>query len=77
MAGIDFNSRLCFHSDMAPLSLVQRPLRTFISYSHHDKSLLIEFHAHLSPLRRTGLITTWYDRAIEAGSAWKGTIDAL
>jgi len=42
-------------------------LRVFISYSHDDEFLLIEFNKHLAPLRRSGLIETWHDRALIAG----------
>jgi len=51
------------------------PLKIFISYSHADIGMLKRLESHLSSLRRTGLIQTWHDRAIDAGSDWKGEID--
>jgi len=42
--------------------------QAFISYSHRDEKSLDRLHAHLAMLRREGLITTWYDRNILAGS---------
>jgi len=45
--------------------------KVFISYSHRDEKALERLHAHLSMLRRDGLITEWYDREIAGG----GNID--
>jgi hypothetical protein len=45
----------------------QPKLRVFISYSHDDEFMLIELNKHLAPLRRTGSIETWHDRALTAG----------
>ena len=32
----------------------------FVSYAHHDDRLREELDKHLSPLRRSALIDTWY-----------------
>lgn len=47
----------------------------FISYSHKDKAYLEEFKDHLKALERIGLVTSWHDRLIRAGSEWEGEID--
>lgn len=44
-----------------------RRCRVFVSYSHQDDELRIALDKHLSPLKRNGLIETWYDGMIEAG----------
>jgi tetratricopeptide (TPR) repeat protein len=51
-------------------------INVFISYAHEDEALLRQLETHLSPLKRQGLIATWYDRQIVAGSNWAGVIDA-
>ncbi len=43
-------------------------IRAFISYSHKDESLRNELETHLAMLKRTGVIETWHDRRIVAGS---------
>ena len=50
-------------------------LSVFISYAHEDEELLIELQKHLGPLRRSGLITTWYDRQIVPGTEWSQEVD--
>ncbi|WP_063669042.1 toll/interleukin-1 receptor domain-containing protein [Aliivibrio fischeri] len=40
----------------------------FFSYCHKDEELRDELEVHLSVLKRQGLITTWHDRRIIAGS---------
>ena len=44
--------------------------KIFISYSKEDFSYLKELNAHLSPLKRNGKITAWYDREIDPGDEW-------
>src|SRR6266516_4148323 len=51
-------------------------ITVFISYAHEDEALLQQLHTHLSPLTRQGLIATWYDRELVAGTDWAGEIDA-
>lgn len=43
-------------------------MKAFISYSHRDEAALERLHVHLANLKREGLIETWYDREILAGS---------
>lgn len=40
----------------------------FISYDCRDRARLDEFHGHLAPLQKEGVITTWTDREISAGT---------
>jgi hypothetical protein len=40
----------------------------FFSYSHRDELLRNELEIHLSALKRQGIIDTWHDRRIPAGS---------
>jgi len=40
----------------------------FFSYSHKDEQLRNELETHLALLKRQGIITTWHDRRISAGS---------
>jgi len=51
-----------------------KPLQVLFSYSHMDESLLNELKKHLAALRRQGIISTWHDRDIPAGSEWEGKI---
>src|SRR5262245_26023792 len=51
------------------------PRKIFISYSHKDERLRRELEAHLSLLKREGLVEHWSDRKIGAGEEWKGAID--
>jgi internalin A len=54
---------------------LKQPVRLFYSYSHKDETLRGELVAHLKLLQRQGLIDTWHDRNIEAGSEWAQIID--
>lgn len=56
---------------MAPHS----PVSVFFSYAHEDEALRDELAKHLKLLVRQGVIQTWYDREITAGSEWAGQID--
>jgi pimeloyl-ACP methyl ester carboxylesterase len=53
----------------------QQSIEIFFSYSHKDEDLRDELDAHLSVLRRNGVIAGWHDRRISAGSEWKDRID--
>lgn len=53
----------------------QNPISVFLSYAHKDEWLLNKLEAHLSGLKREGLISTWCDRQIMPGSHWAGVID--
>jgi eukaryotic-like serine/threonine-protein kinase len=52
----------------------EKAISVFLSYSRKDKDMLDELITHLAVLRRTGKITTWHDRDIEAGSEWEPAI---
>jgi len=58
------------------MSGLQKPIELFCSYAHEDESLLQKLETHLSMLKRQGLISTWYDRQITAGTQWARAIDA-
>jgi hypothetical protein len=46
------------------------PITVFFSYAHKDEALRDELAKHLTLLARQGVIKTWYDRNITAGSEW-------
>jgi hypothetical protein len=48
----------------------------FFSYSHHDKHMRDELEIHLAILKRQGVIETWHDRRIDAGSEFDHIIDS-
>src|SRR5258706_12668328 len=50
------------------------PVRIFFCYAHEDEALLNKLKAHLKPLQRQGLIDTWHDRDISAGTDWEREI---
>lgn len=52
-----------------------KAVSVFVSYSHADEVLRIELGKHLSVLEHQGIITTWHDRMIGAGTEWEGSID--
>lgn len=43
-------------------------MKIFFSYSHKDEALRDQLEAHLSLLRNQGLVESWHDRRITAGS---------
>src|SRR5450755_3648642 len=51
------------------------PVSMFLSYAHEDESLRSELEKHLSLLQRQGLVSTWQDRQITAGTDWAQEID--
>ena len=52
--------------------------KIFISYSHKDKSSKEKLEAHLSTLKREGVIEIWHDRCINPGDDFSKAIsDAL
>ena len=53
----------------------EQGLSVLYSYSHQDEALRDELAKHLSMLQRQGVIQSWYDRRISAGSEWAGQID--
>ncbi len=52
-----------------------KALKLFYSYSHKDELLRDALETHLKLLEREGIIKSWHDRKIVAGSEWKGAID--
>jgi tetratricopeptide (TPR) repeat protein len=52
-----------------------QPVRVFYSYAHEDEALCETLQKHLRLLQRQGLIQSWYDRKIPAGSGWQAQID--
>ena len=50
-------------------------IEVFFSYSHKDEQLRDELEKHLTILKRKGIISTWHDRQITAGTEWKDQID--
>ena len=50
-------------------------IKLFFSYSHQDESLRDELEKHLSSLKREGILQTWHDRDISAGSDWTRQIN--
>ncbi len=52
-----------------------QPLRAFISYAAEDDRYRIELEKSLKLLQREGLIESWSDRKILAGSEWGKEID--
>jgi tetratricopeptide (TPR) repeat protein len=59
----------------AKVSMEQQPIEVFFSYSREDKPLRDKLEIHLSSLRRQGVISSWHDRQIVAGSEWEEEID--
>lgn len=48
--------------------------KVFISYSHKDVWALEQFHIHLKPLEREGIVERWDDTRIKTGQRWKEEI---
>jgi hypothetical protein len=48
----------------------------FFSYSHVDESLRDQLETHLAGLQRQGIISSWHDRRIAAGTELKEAIDS-
>jgi len=55
--------------------VVVAPLEVFFSYAHEDEKWRQELEKHLIMLKRSDLITAWYDREILAGKEWAQEID--
>jgi hypothetical protein len=56
--------------------MAEEAVRVFISYSHKDEGLRDSLATHLSNLQWQGIISSWYDRQITAGTEWDGKIKA-
>src|SRR5258708_31258554 len=50
-------------------------VKIFLCYAREDELLLNKLRAHLAPLKRQGLVDTWHDRNISAGSEWEHEIN--
>jgi DNA-binding response OmpR family regulator len=50
--------------------MVQESIQVFFSYSHKDEALRDKLANHLSVLEKQGLIKSWHDRKILAGTEW-------
>ncbi len=50
-------------------------IKVFFSYSHNDETDRNELEKHLAVLKRQGVIETWYDRRILAGSGLDNEVD--
>lgn len=50
--------------------------KLFFSYSHKDEELRNELETHLTLLKRQGVISSWHDRRISAGSDFTQTISS-
>jgi CheY-like chemotaxis protein len=53
-----------------------RALKVLFSYSHKDEKMRDRLDAHLAGLRNMGIIHSWHDRKITAGSPFDESIDA-
>lgn len=53
-----------------------QPVTFFYCYARKDKDLRDELDRHLSILRRSGQIQSWYDLDISAGIEWEKELDA-
>ncbi len=55
---------------------VKMPVKIFFSYSHKDEAFRDKLDVQLSTLKYEGLIETWHDRCITAGSPLDQRINA-
>ena len=53
-----------------------RAVKIFYCYAREDRALRDELEKHLGALKRSGKITTWYDREIQPGTDWEREIEA-
>jgi hypothetical protein len=51
------------------------PAILFYSYSHKDALLRADLDTHLALLKRQGLLATWFDGQIHAGTEWHSEIE--
>src|SRR6266446_8132905 len=50
------------------------PVKIFFCYAHEDEAFLNKLKTHLSLLQWQGLIDSWHDRDISAGTEWEAEI---
>src|SRR5437868_10672357 len=55
--------------------MMEASIQVFLAYAHEDEHLLKELENHLALLLRQGVITTWHDRNISAGTERAQEID--
>jgi TIR domain len=55
---------------------VKDGVKLFYSYAHEDGALRDELDKYLTLLKKNGIIDSWHDRRMTAGTAWKASIDA-
>ena len=53
----------------------RRPRKVAVSYAHADDRLMKSFASHLEIAEREGMVDSWHDRWIVAGSDWRDDID--
>lgn len=53
----------------------KRKLKLFFSYSHTDENMRNELEKHLVMLKHKGMVSTWHDRVIHAGTEFESEID--
>jgi hypothetical protein len=64
-----------WESEMSnPQDPASRKVRIFFSYAHEDERMRKRLVQHLSGLQNAGLIESWDDREISAGTEWAGQI---
>lgn len=49
-------------------------IEVFIAYARADKQHLVEFHKHLSSLKRENIVSVWYDGEILCGDRWENEL---
>lgn len=52
------------------------PVSIFLAYARADEADRRELEAHLMPLKRSGLVSTWHDGCINPGQEWVPQIEA-
>ena len=53
---------------------MSKPLKTFISYAHENRTAKNKLITYLIGMQREGLISTWHDNEIIAGDRWREEI---
>jgi TIR domain len=62
-------------TDQTTRTAVSKPVKLFYSYSHKDERHRERLEAHLSLLKREGILEEWHDRKIVAGQTWEEVLD--
>jgi TIR domain len=61
-------------SKINEIYMYKEGIKVFLSYSSKDQALVDQFTAHLTALKWRGVIQSWNDHQIEAGTDWAGAI---